>query len=213
LFGPPGAGKGTQAERLKRDLGLTHLATGDILRQEVAAGTALGAEAKRFMNEGKLVPDAVVIGMIRGRLEGAPDDFLLDGFPRTLPQAEALDVMLAELDAPLQAVVSLVVPNDELERRLGGRWLCRACGRSYHEVSNPHTPRDDCEANGPGACDLYQRDDDRPEAIATRLATYATDTAPVLGYYAERGVLVQIDGTGALDDVYARIRAALATAP
>jgi len=213
LFGPPGAGKGTQAERLKRDLGLTHLATGDILRQEVAAGTALGAEAKRFMNEGKLVPDAVVIGMIRGRLECAPDDFLLDGFPRTLPQAEALDVMLGELDAPLQAVVSLVVPNDELERRLGGRWLCRACGRSYHEVSNPHTPRDDCEANGPGACDLYQRDDDRPEAIATRLATYATDTAPVLGYYAERGVLVQIDGTGALDDVYARIRAALATAP
>jgi len=209
LFGPPGAGKGTQAERLKRDLGLTHLATGDILRQEVAGGTQLGAEAKRYMTEGKLVPDAVVIGMIRGRLAGAPDDFLLDGFPRTLPQAEALDVMLGELDAPLQAVVSLVVPNDELERRLGGRWLCRACGRSYHEVSNPHTPADVCEVNGPGACDLYQRDDDRPEAIATRLATYAKDTAPVLGYYRERGALFEVDGTGALDDVYARIRAAL----
>lgn len=161
------------------------------------------------MTEGKLVPDEVVIGMIRARLAGAPDDFLLDGFPRTLAQAEALDTMLGDLDAPLESVVSLVVPNDELERRLGGRWLCRACGRSYHEVSNPHRPDDVCEKNGVGGCELYQRDDDRPEAIATRLATYAADTAPVLGYYRERSVLAEIDGTGELDAVYTRIRGAL----
>jgi adenylate kinase len=161
------------------------------------------------MNEGRLVPDEVVIGMIRGRLAGAPDAFLLDGFPRTVAQAEALDETLEDLGAPLEAVVSLVVPDAELERRLGGRWLCRACGRSYHEVSNPHTADAVCEVNGPGGCDLYQRDDDRPEAVATRLATYSSDTAPVIGHYAARGVLVEVDGTGALDEVYARIRAAL----
>jgi adenylate kinase len=210
LFGPPGAGKGTQAERLKRDLGLTHLATGDILRQEVADGTELGREAKRFMDSGGLVPDEVVIGMIRARLAADADDFLLDGFPRTLAQAESLDRMLAELDAPLEAVISLEVPTAELERRLGGRWLCRACGRSYHEVSNPHTAEDVCAVNGLGGCDLSQRDDDRPEAVATRLATYADSTVPLLDYYGGRGVLVAIDGTGALDEVYDRIRGALA---
>jgi adenylate kinase len=201
-------GKGTQAERLKADLGLTHLATGDILRQEVADSTALGVEAQRFMNDGQLVPDEVVIGMIKGRLDGAPDDFLLDGFPRTIAQAEALDVMLNALGAPLEAVVSLLVPHDELTRRLGGRWLCRRCGRSYHEVSNPYRSDDLCPVDG-GQCDLYQRADDRPETIAARLETYTKQTAPVVGYYRERGVLCEIDGTGELDAVYARIRVCL----
>lgn len=191
------------------DLGLVHLATGDILRQEVADGTALGAEAKRYMDDGKLVPDEVVIGMIKGRLDGAASDFLLDGFPRTVAQAEALDAMLAELGAPLEAVVSLLVPTGELIRRLGGRWLCRKCGRSYHEVFNPRTDDDVCEADG-GTCDLYQRDDDRPETVAVRLETYERQTAPVVDYYRDSGVLREVDGTGELDEVYSRIRGTLA---
>jgi adenylate kinase len=157
------------------------------------------------MDEGKLVPDEVVIGMIRGRLSGHSSDFLLDGFPRTVAQAEALDAMLEELGSPLEAVISLVVPNDELVRRLGGRWLCRKCGRSYHEVFNPHTREDVCEADG-GTCELYQRDDDRPETVAVRLQTYEEQTAPVVDYYQGRGVLREVDGTGEVDDVYERIR-------
>ena len=208
MFGPPGAGKGTQAERLKGDLGLTHLATGDILRQEVAERSDLGQEAKRFMDAGELVPDEVVIGMIRARLADGADDFLLDGFPRTVAQAEALDVMLTELDAALEAVVSLLVPNDELVRRLGGRWLCHRCGRSFHEVSNPYTPDDACPVDG-GPCDLYQRADDRPETISARLATYALQTEPVVGYYRGRGILCEIDGTGELDAVSVRVNACL----
>lgn len=161
------------------------------------------------MDAGDLVPDEVVIGMIRGRLDGSAEDFLLDGFPRTVAQAEALDSMLATLHAPLEAVVSLLVPDDELMRRLGGRWLCHRCGRSFHEVSNPYSPDDRCPAGG-GVCDLYQRGDDRPETIAARLATYQQQTAPVVGYYAGHGILREIDGTGELDVVYARIRAAVA---
>lgn len=161
------------------------------------------------MEAGDLVPDEVVIGMIRGRLDGSADAFLLDGFPRTVAQAEALDSMLATLRAPLEAVVSLLVPDDELTRRLGGRWLCRRCGRSFHEVSNPYSPEDRCPVDGE-VCELYQRADDRPETIAARLATYQEQTAPVVGYYATRGVLRQIDGTGELDVVYARIRDAVA---
>ena len=189
---------------------MVHLATGDLLRQEIADGTALGAEAKRYMNDGKLVPDQVVIGMIRGRLTGSANHFLLDGFPRTVAQAEALDATLAELGAPLDAVLSLLVPTDELVRRLGGRWLCRACGRSYHEAFNPHTPDDVCEATGvAGGCDLYQRDDDRPETVAARLETYETQTAPVVDYFRSRGVLREVDGTGALEVVYGRLLGAL----
>ena len=160
------------------------------------------------MDAGELVPDEVVIGMIQRRLDGSADDFLLDGFPRTVAQAEALDIMLGTIGAPLEAVVSLLVPDDELTRRLGGRWLCRKCGRSFHEVSNRYSTADRCPADG-GVCDLYQRADDRPETIAARLATYGQQTAPVVGYYEARGLLQAIDGTGDLDAVYARIRTAL----
>jgi adenylate kinase len=161
------------------------------------------------MDAGDLVPDHVVIGMIRAALDGDGNSFLLDGFPRTVAQAEALDVMLGELGAPLERVVSLVVPTDELVRRLGGRWICRNCQRSFHETANPYDPSDACPVTG-ASCDLYQRDDDRPDTVAARLATYAAQTAPVVAYYRDAGVLAEVDGTGALDDVYARIRSAVA---
>ncbi|MEW6581217.1 MAG: adenylate kinase [Actinomycetota bacterium] len=209
FLGPPGAGKGTQAERLKADLGLTHIATGDLLREELAAGTPLGLEAKRYMDAGELVPDEVVIGMIRERLAAATDGVLFDGFPRTAPQAEALDALLTDVEAPLDAVLLLDVPREELARRLGGRWLCRKCGRSYHEVSNPYSG-EEC-AKG-GTCELYQRDDDRPEAVANRLDVYERQTAPLIGYYEVKGLLRRVDGEGPLDEVYGRLQAAIRTA-
>lgn len=159
------------------------------------------------MDSGGLVPDEVVIGMIRSQLATQSDAFLLDGFPRTVAQAEALDVMLGELSAPLDAVISLIVPNDELTRRLGGRWICRACGRSFHEVFNPYD--NSACPSGTATCDLYQRDDDRPETVAARLATYADQTAPVVDYYQAKGILREVDGIGELDDVYDRISAVL----
>lgn len=208
FLGPPGAGKGTQAERLKADLSLTHLATGDLLRDEVKRGTPLGLEAKRAMDAGELVPDAVVVGMIRERLVGdAASNYLLDGFPRTIGQAESLDTMLDGLGAPLDHVLLLSVAQDELLRRLGGRWLCRNCGRSYHEVSAPYGG-EPCEATGE-ACELYQRDDDRSDAVANRLNVYAAQTAPLIEYYGSRGLLREIDGQRGPDEVYGQITSAI----
>ncbi|MEZ0283755.1 MAG: adenylate kinase [Thermoleophilia bacterium] len=204
LLGPPGAGKGTQAERLRDDYGLLHLSTGDLLRAAVAEGTDLGREAKRYMDAGELVPDAVVVGMIRERLTGSDGaDFILDGFPRSVPQADALDSLLDELDLPLDAVVSIAVSRDELVRRLAGRWICRRCGRSFHEVFNPY-PGDPCPAGG-GRCDLYQRDDDQPETVKNRLAVYEEQTAPLIDYYSSRGLLHEVDGERPPDEVYAQI--------
>lgn len=157
------------------------------------------------MDAGELVPDEVVIGMIRERLEsGDSDHFLLDGFPRTLAQAEALDQMLAELGAPLDGVLSLEVSREELMRRLAGRWLCRRCGNSYHEVSRPYVPGTPCEAGG-GDCDLYQRPDDAPETIAHRLSVYDEQTAPLISYYDDRGLIRAIDGAQELAEVYGQI--------
>ncbi|MGB1626262.1 MAG: adenylate kinase [Miltoncostaeaceae bacterium] len=207
MFGPPGAGKGTQAEMLK-ERGLLHLSTGDLLRAAVKEGTPLGLEAKRYMDAGDLVPDAVVIGMIQEALAGRTDDFMLDGFPRTTPQAEALDAMLAGMGAPVDAVISFDVPRDELVRRLGGRWICRGCGRSFHEVSNPYDGAP-CSAAG-AECDLYQRDDDRPEAVANRLDVYDSQTAPLIDYYASRGLLRRVDGALPLDEVQAQVVEAIA---
>jgi len=207
LFGPPGAGKGTQAEFLK-ERGLLHLSTGDLLRAAVAEGTPLGVQAKTFMDAGDLVPDEVVIGMIREALTGRTDDFMLDGFPRTIAQAEALDGMLAEVGAPLDNVISFEVPRDELMRRLAGRWICRGCGRSFHEVSNPYDGSP-CSKTGE-ACDLYQRDDDRADAVANRLDVYEAQTSPLIEYYRSRGLLRDIDGSLPLDEVQARVVEALA---
>jgi adenylate kinase len=174
----------------------------------VAQGTALGLEAKRHMDSGGLVPDEVVIGMIRGRLTGeAATNYLLDGFPRTLPQAEALDVMLRDLDAPLDAVLLLAVPREELVRRLAGRWICRGCGRSWHEVFAPADPGEACPAGG--THDLYQRADDRAEAVENRLNVYDAQTAPLIGYYRERGLLREIAGDAGQDEVYGQIRSAI----
>jgi adenylate kinase len=191
-----------------KERGLLHLSTGDLLRAAVKEGTPLGLEAKRYMDAGDLVPDAVVIGMIQEALAGRTDDFMLDGFPRTTPQAEALDAMLAEMGAPVDAVISFDVPRDELVRRLGGRWICRGCGRSFHEVSNPYDGAP-CSATG-AECDLYQRDDDRPEAVANRLDVYDSQTAPLIEYYASRGLLRRVDGALPLDEVQAQVVEAIA---
>lgn len=171
-------------------------------------GTPLGLEAKTYMDAGDLVPDAVVIGMIREALSGRTDDFMLDGFPRTIGQAEALDAMLAEVGAPIDAVISFDVPRDELVRRLGGRWICRGCGRSFHEVSNPYDGSP-CSSTG-AECDLYQRDDDRPEAVANRLDVYDAQTSPLIEYYESRGLLRRVDGALSLDAVQAQVVEALA---
>lgn len=172
------------------------------------AGTPLGLEAKTYMDAGDLVPDEVVIGMIREGLTGRTDDFMLDGFPRTTGQAEALDAMLAEVGAPIDAVISFEVPRDELVRRLGGRWICRGCGKSFHEVSNPYGG-EPCSATGE-ACDLYQRDDDRPEAVANRLDVYDSQTSPLIEYYESRGLLRRVDGALSLDEVQAQVVEAIA---
>jgi adenylate kinase len=156
------------------------------------------------MDAGELVPDAVVVGMIRERLVDAPDrDFLLDGFPRSVPQADALDAMLTELDRPLDVVVSIAVSRDELIRRLAGRWICRRCGRSFHEVFNPYAG-DPCPAGG-GRCDRAQRADDKPETVANRLTVYEEQTAPLIDYYRSRGLLREVDGERPPDEVYAQI--------
>ena len=189
---------------MRDEFSLLHLATGDLLRQAVADGTELGREAKRYMDAGELVPDAVVVGMIRDRLSGAAGGrFLLDGFPRSVPQADALDRTLADLDLRLDAVIAIQVSRDELVRRLAGRWICRRCGRSFHEVFNPY-PGDPCPAGG-GTCDLYQRDDDRPETVANRLSVYEEQTAPLIDYYRSRGLLREVDGERTPDEVYGQI--------
>jgi adenylate kinase len=156
------------------------------------------------MDAGELVPDAVVVGMIREKLsDGSEGRFLLDGFPRSVPQADALDAMLGEVGLPLDAVVAIRVTRDELVRRLAGRWICRRCGRSFHEVFNPYRG-DPCPAGG-GPCDLYQRDDDRPETVMNRLAVYEEQTAPLIDYYRSRGLLREVDGERTPDEVYAQI--------
>jgi adenylate kinase len=173
----------------------------------VAEGTPLGREARRYMEAGELVPDAVVVGMIRERLaNGAADRFLLDGFPRSVPQADALDGTLAELGLPLDAVISIDVSRDELVRRLAGRWICRRCGRTFHEVFNPYRPGDPCPGGG-GDCDLYQREDDRPETVANRLSVYEQQTAPLIDYYRSRGLLREVDGERPPDEVHDQIAA------
>lgn len=172
----------------------------------MAAGSDLGREAKRYMDAGELVPDAVVVGMIREKIS-APGvgGFLLDGFPRSVPQADALDRMLADLGLPLDAVVSIAVSRAELVRRLAGRWICRRCGRSFHEVFNPY-PGDPCpEGSGGERCDLYQREDDRPETVENRLSVYDAQTAPLIDYYRSRGLLREVDGERSPDEVHDQI--------
>jgi adenylate kinase len=207
FLGPPGAGKGTQARELAREWGVPHVATGDMLREAVAAGTPLGREAKGFMDRGALVPDDVIIGMIAERLRepDARGGFLLDGFPRTIAQAEGLERLLKDLGQPLERVIYFDVDEPELIRRLTGRRVCRSCGHSFHMVSNP--PRRD------GVCDvcggeLYQRVDDSEETVRKRLDVYRKQTAPLLDWYAGKDLLGTIQGAGAIGDIGRRVNAA-----
>ena len=203
LVGPPGAGKGTQAEFIAAHLSVPKISTGDIFRANVSQGTPLGVEARRFMDAGKLVPDEVTINMVRDRLAepDAGEGFLLDGFPRTTPQAAALDKLLADLGTALDLVLELVVDDDEVIRRLSGRRTCRTCNRVWHVDFDPPAVEGVCDVDGG---ELYQRDDDKAETIAKRLVEYSEKTAPLVDYYGAQGKLVGIDATGPVEDVTVR---------
>ena len=203
LVGPPGAGKGTQAEFIAAHLAVPKISTGDIFRSNVRGGTPLGIEAKRYMDEGKLVPDEVTINMVRSRLAepDAIDGFLLDGFPRTVPQAQELDKMLADMGTQLDVVLELVVDEDEVIRRLAGRRNCRGCDKIWHMEFDPPTREGICDRCGG---QLYQRDDDKPETILNRLREYADKTAPLIDYYGAQNKLVGIDATGLVEDITVR---------
>jgi adenylate kinase len=209
LLGPPGAGKGTQAERLQEDFPLAYVATGDMLRQAVKDETDLGKEAKAYMDRGDLVPDEVIIGVILDRLAEADtaDGFLLDGFPRTDKQAEALDEALRKVDRRLNAALLIEVPEDELVRRLSGRRVCPN-GHTYHLEHSP--PKDDevCDVDGEP---LTQRDDDREETVRKRMEVYRKQTSPLVDYYDERDLLHRFDGTRSPTEVYDHLRATVAT--
>jgi adenylate kinase len=210
LVGPPGAGKGTQAEFIAAHLSVPKISTGDILRANVADGTELGREAKGYMDSGELVPDQVVINMVRDRLAepDAEDGFLLDGFPRTVPQAQELDKMLADRGTGLDLVLELVVEEEEVIRRLSGRRNCRGCTKIWHVEFDPTTVDGVCDRCGG---ELFQRDDDKPETIAERLRVYARDTQPLVAYYAAQGKLVGLDAVGPVEDVTQRAYDALAS--
>jgi adenylate kinase len=207
FLGPPGAGKGTQAQALASEWSVPHVATGDMLREAVAAKTPLGLEAKRHMDSGGLVPDEVVIGLVGERL-AQPDakaGVVLDGFPRTVAQAEALDALFARKGLSLDRVVYFNVSRDELLRRLTGRRVCRACGRTYHLVSAPPKVADKCDACGG---ELYQRVDDSEATVATRLDVYQKQTSPLLEYYRGRNLLAEVAGEGPVAGVAEAIRKA-----
>jgi adenylate kinase len=210
LFGPPGAGKGTQADRLQGDFQLPYIATGDMLRENVTEGTELGRKAKRYMDAGDLVPDDVIVAMVGERLQedDAQDGFILDGFPRTITQAEALDKQLSELGRRITAVLLLDVPDDELERRLSGRRVCVKNGHNYHVEFDPPKREGVCDQDGSR---LIQRDDDKPEVVRNRLETYREKTEPVIGHYEDQGLLRRIDGTRPPAEVHDHIRAVIAT--
>jgi len=210
LLGPPGAGKGTHAEKLVKDYGLVHLSTGDMLREAVAAGSGLGNQAKVYMDAGELVPDELVIGIVRDRLAEADikqRGALLDGFPRTIVQAEALAEVMAELELTRPVVINLSVSDEVLIRRLSGRRMCDTCNAIFNVDRDGVDVGDDCPACEGGK--LYQRSDDQPEVIAERLRTYYQQTAPLTGYYTERGLLVNIDGNASEHEVYQRLTASL----
>ncbi len=208
ILGPPGAGKGTQAKKLAEHLGIPQISTGDMLRAAVAAGTVLGREAKQFMDRGELVPDDVIVGLVRERVR-QPDcagGYILDGYPRTVPQAEALQALLQALRTPLDRVVVLEAPAEEVVQRIAGRRTCRQCAAMYHVRFRPTRVEGSCDAcEGP----TYQRDDDREETVRRRLQVYAAETSPLIAFYEGRGVVRRVAGTGEIGDIFQRILHAL----
>lgn len=210
LLGPPGSGKGTQGERLQEDLELPYYATGDILRAAVKEGTDVGLAAKEYMDRGDLVPDEVIIGVIAERLEGgeAEKGFILDGFPRTVPQAEALDAKLVELGRQLTAVIMIDVADEAIIHRLGGRRVCTAKGHVYHVDFNPPAKDGICDIDG---SDLFIRDDDKPDVIRHRLEQYHEKTSPLVDYYRKQALLNRVDGAADPDQVGEAIRTLVST--
>ncbi len=207
LLGPPGSGKGTQAKMIAEKYGVVHISTGDILRENVRGGTDLGKEAKTYMDAGKLVPDELLINIIKDRL-AKPDvagGYMLDGYPRTTPQAEAMDKILPELGQKINVVVNIDVPDDELVKRLGGRRMCQ-CGVSYHLKFNPPKKEGICDVCGG---ELYHRGDDKEEAILNRLEVYKTQTQPLIDYYNTAGIIASINGAGEISEIFDEIAVAL----
>jgi adenylate kinase len=208
LLGPPGAGKGTQAKLLQDVFAACQISTGDILRKAVADQTPLGMEAAAYIHRGALVPDDVIVNLVAERLKGKDCEagFILDGFPRTIPQAESLDHILAKMGLSLNRVLSVKVPKEVIIERLAGRRTCRGCGALCHVTFNPPTKEGVCDRCGG---ELFQRDDDREETIAHRLSVYDTQTAPLVDYYGRQGILVDVDGVGEIDDIRDRVIQAL----
>lgn len=201
LMGPPGAGKGTQAAKLVEEFKIPHISTGDMFRQAVKEGTPLGKQAKEFMDAGKLVPDSVTIGIVKERLAKADckKGFILDGFPRTLEQAEALGKTLLALGINLTRVVNINVPHGDLVSRVTGRRICKSCGRAFHVEFNPSTKGESCDACGG---QLYQRADDSEATVVNRLSVYDAQTQPLIAYYEQQGLYTEIDGRQPIDKVY-----------
>ena len=205
LLGGPGAGKGTQAKKLIDEFKIPQISTGDMLRAAVSEKTELGLKAKEYMDKGALVPDSVVIGLVEERL-AKPDcksGYILDGFPRTVPQAEALDKVLSKLGQEIDHALSIEVENDDLVKRLSGRRTCRSCGAMYHLMFSP--------SDKEGVCDkcqgeLYQRDDDNEATVRNRLKVYEEQTSPLISFYKEKSLLREVDGSGSIDDIYSRLK-------
>ena len=212
LLGPPGAGKGTQAQRLQNDVGMVQLSTGDMLRAEMKSGSALGEQAKGIMDKGELVPDELMVGLIEDRI-GRPDaakGFILDGFPRTEAQAVALDAMLAKSGRKLDQVIEMEVDEKALTERIVGRFTCAKCGTGYHDKFKRPKVEGVCDVCG--SKEFTRRKDDNADTMKTRMAAYRAQTEPLLPYYRGRGILKKVDGMAAMDEVYRQIRAVLAGA-
>lgn len=208
IMGPPGAGKGTQAVEVVKELKIPHISTGDMLREAVKQGTEMGKKAKEYMDKGQLVPDEVIIGVVKERI-AQPDckvGFLLDGFPRTLPQAEALDVSLKELGIKLDGVINIRVPRERIVARITGRRVCRSCGDTYHVKNKPPKEEGKCDKCGG---ELYQRSDDTEETVNKRLDVYEAQTQPLLDYYGKQGLVLDINGDQAIDKVLQDVLAVL----
>ena len=205
MLGAPGAGKGTQAKKLAAEYSIPHISTGDIFRANIKEGTELGKKAKAYMDAGQLVPDELVCDLVVDRIQqdDCKNGYLLDGFPRTIPQAEALDAAVEKLGKKIDYAVNIDVPDDNIINRMSGRRACVGCGATYHIVFNPPKVEDVCDVCGKS---LILRDDDKPETVKTRLDVYHAQTQPLIDYYAGRGVLVTVDGTQNMDKVFADIK-------